>query len=397
MMRCACLLALLALIAPAVERPSTETTDQRIAKLERRLKWSPKDHAVRNELAGAFLQKMRETADGSYLDRASALVGLILADDPTNYEARRRLVEIQMQKHKFAEAAALAEALLKDRSDDSTLWGLLGDAQMERGDYERAADAYQIMVDLRPGLPSYARVSFYRFVTGDAAGAIEAMRQAVAVGGPPEYVAWCLSDLGNMLMKTGAVASADAEYKKALELVPGYHRALAGMGRVLASKGRNEEAARVFLDAQTRAPYPEYAAELVKLYRTLGRPDQARKQLRMLDVIDRLGKAAGETANRSLALALADLEHRPARALELALSELEVRRDVYTHDALAWALFRNGKTAEAAESIRNALALNTPEPSFHEHAATIFEALGDGAEARRHRARAAALSAARNP
>jgi Flp pilus assembly protein TadD len=112
----------------------------------------------------------------------------------------------------------------------------------------------------------------------------------------------------------------------------------------------------------------------------------------MLDLADKLSKASGEAANRSLALAFADLDHNPSRALELATAELEVRADVYTYDALAWALFRNGKYQEAASSIRKALSQNTPEPSFHEHAASIYEALNLATEARRQRERIATLN-----
>ena len=78
----------------------------------------------------------------------------------------------------------------------------------------------------------------------------------------------------------------------------------------------------------------------------------------------------------------------PARrtgALELARAELDVRQDVYTQDALAWALFRNGKVEEAAAAIEKALSQNSPEPAFHEHAAQIFEAMGRTGEAKLHR------------
>jgi Flp pilus assembly protein TadD len=138
-----------------------------------------------------------------------------------------------------------------------------------------------------------------------------------------------------------------------------------------------------FRRAQSQAPLPEYAAWLVKLHRRLGQQEFAKKQLAMLDVADALGKAAGEAANRNLALAYADLDYRTSRALELARAELAVRRDVYTYDALAWALFKNGKAAEASSVMEKALTQSTPEPSFHEHAALIFAAAGRTDEARR--------------
>jgi tetratricopeptide (TPR) repeat protein len=385
--------AMFAATVAAAQTRVPAPVDWQIVALERRLKQTPSDNALRGELAGAFLQKMRESADGSYLERASELVAAILKGDPADYAARRRKIEIEMHRHRFKQVVGLAEALARERSGDSTVWALMGDALMELGEYERAADAYQRTVDLKPGLAGYNRVAFYRFVTGDAEGAIQAMRQAIRVGAPaPENIAWCLADLGNILLKTGEIEAAEQEFRRALARFPGYHPALAGLARVFDAQGRTSEAIESLLQAQARAPFPEYTGMLARLYRKAGKADLANQQIALLDVADRLGQAAGERANRNLALAFADLRHRTERALELARAELEVRCDVYTYDALAWALFRAGKTAEAADAMRKALSHGTPEPSFHQHAAQIFEALGDEGEARKHRQRAAALN-----
>jgi len=360
----------------AAQRPhqKKQSTDERIAAIELRFKQSPGDAAVRDELTGGFLQKMRESADGSYLERAERLVDATLKSDPVNYAARGRRVEIAMQRHRFQEVIALAGTLAKERPEDSTVWGLLGDAFMERGEYDSAADAYQKMSDLRPSLASYNRVSFYRFVTGDAEGAIAIMRQAIRMGSPePENVAWCLADLGNMLLKSGAGGEAERAYRDSLTSFPGYHHALFGLARVLAARQQFDGAIDTALQAQAKAPFPEYAGLLAQLYRKIGKPDLANRQLALLDITDKLDRAAGESANRSLALAFSDLDYRTDRALELARAELTVRRDVYTYDALAWALFKNGRHAEAVEAIGKALSQNTPEPSFREHAARILK------------------------
>jgi tetratricopeptide (TPR) repeat protein len=369
------------------------TTDGSITSIEAGLRKDPKDAGLRNELAGAYLQKLRESGEGSYLERASRIVDDLLGSDPSNYEARRHRLAIEMQRHHFREALALANVLGRERPDDTVVWGLLGDAQLELGDYDAAERAYQKMVDLRPSMSSYSRAAFFRFVTGDAEGAIALMRQAIRMGSPAaENTAWCLADLGNMLFKTGAIDEAEKTYRESLAAYSGYHPAWAGIGRVLAARERYKEAVEAFHSAQTRVPLPEYAASLAKLHRLLGDAAQEKRQIAMLDLADTLDKAAGEAANRSLALALADLDHKPARALELATAELEVRRDVYTYDALAWALFKNGKNDEAAEAMRKALSQNTPEPAFHEHAARIYEALGLSSEARQQRERMAALN-----
>src|SRR2546423_6648864 len=72
--------------------------------------------------------------------------------------------------------------MIKTNPDDAWNWGTLGDALMELGQYDGAAEAYQKMVSLRPNQSSYNRASYYRWVMGDSTGAIAIMQQAVAAG-----------------------------------------------------------------------------------------------------------------------------------------------------------------------------------------------------------------------
>jgi hypothetical protein len=94
----------------------------------------------------------------------------------------------------------------------------------------------------------------------------------------------------------------------------------------------------------------------------------------MIDVIDRLGGARGESTNRNLALILADHHRNMAHGLELVQAEIGSRPDVYTWDALSWVLFRSGRIEEAKAASAKAMRFNTPEPKFHEHAEIIAAA-----------------------
>ena len=76
---------------------------------------------------------------------------------------------------------------------------------------------------------------------------------------------------------------------------------------------------------------------------------------------------------------------------------MRVRGDVYTYDALAWALYKNKRYEESAIAMEKALRLGTPEPSFHIHAGLIAAALGANADARKHLERAVALNAKLDP
>jgi tetratricopeptide (TPR) repeat protein len=277
--------------------------------------------------------------------------------------------------------------------DDAWNWGTLGDALMELGQYDGAADAYQKMVSLRPNQSSYNRASYYRWVMGDAEGAIAIMQRAIASGSSaPENTAWCLVDLGNLYLKTGRMVEAEEAYRSALRTFEGYYPAYAGLGRVQAAQNRYHEAIASLKRAQSAVPMPEYAAELADLYARTGKKAEVDRQLQLIDVIDKMARANNEKTNRNLALVFADQGRNLARALELAQAELQVRGDVYTYDALAWALYQNGKLAEAGDASRKALQFGTPEPAFYYHAGTIANALGNKAEAAQHLGRALALN-----
>ena len=57
------------------------------------------------------------------------------------------------------------------------------------------------------------------------------------------------------------------------------------------------------------------------------------------------------------------------------------RPDIYSEDALAWALYRQGKTQEAAQHMEQALKLGTLDAGLQYHAAIIFSAAGQGPRA----------------
>jgi len=113
---------------------------------------------LQNLLASAYIQKVRESTDFTYLDRASKIVDGVLSADAGNYEAMRLRSEIEMERHHFAQVREYSEALTKIASDDTWNWGTLGDSLMELGEYDQAGKAYQKMVALNSNQASYNRL-----------------------------------------------------------------------------------------------------------------------------------------------------------------------------------------------------------------------------------------------
>jgi tetratricopeptide (TPR) repeat protein len=375
------------------DRATQLNTDQQVTLYQKQVSAKPSDPHLQNLLASAYIQKVRESTDFTYLDRASKLIDGVLSADAGNYEAMRLRSEIEMERHHFAQVREYSEELTKIAPEDPWNWGTLGDSLMELGEYERASQAYQRMVALRPNQASYNRLAYHRFVTGNAREAIELMTLAAgSASWAPENTAWCLVELGNMYFKTGQIEAAEQAYKDALALFDGYHSANAGLGRVEAAQTKIDSAMTHYKRAQASVPLPDYAAALCALYERTGQSAEAKKQLDLIDVVYRLGQATGEKTNRNLALIYADRGEHLDRALELIREELKVRQDVYTYDALAWALYKNKQYSEAQQAMDRALKMDTPEPGFYYHAGMIALALGRKPDATKLLARALELN-----
>ena len=102
----------------------------------------------------------------------------------------------------------------------------------------------------------------------------------------------------------------------------------------------------------------------------------------MVECIGRLNEINKVLYNRELAYFYADHDIKPKEGLELALRELEYRRDMYAYDVVAWNLYRNGKFEEARTAIDQALRLGTQDAKLFFHAGMIYSSLGEKTKAK---------------
>ena len=369
------------------------TTDKRIALYEQWVAADPTSVSSRNLLAAAYIQKTRETTDYGYLDRASKIIDKVLSEKK-DYEALRLRNLVELNLHHFSKVAEYTREMTRAAPTDPQNWGSLGDALLEMGQYDAAREAFQKMLAIRPNLFSYNRMAFYRFVTGDVDGGIAMMKDAVSAGARyPENKAWCLVELGNMYFKTGQWPEAEHAYTDAIQAFPSLHTAYAGLGSVQAAQGKLPQAIESYKRAQSITPMVQYAGALHDLYAATGKKAEARQQSDMVDVVAKLEEASNMKANRTLALVYANQDRNLPHALELAQADFEVRQDVYTYDALAWALYKNKRYEEARRASDKALQLGAPEALFFYHSGMIADALGDRARARQQLEKALQLNA----
>jgi tetratricopeptide (TPR) repeat protein len=360
------------------------TTDQQITLYQSWVAKDPASISNRTLLAAAYIQKTRETTDFGYLDRASKILDGVLSGRQ-DYEALRLRNIVELTLHHFSKAAGHARAMIQRWPGDVRSWGTLGDALLEMGQYEAAGDAFAKMLELKPGLMSYNRMGFFRFITGNKDAGIELMKQAVdAAAKYPENKAWCLVELGNIYFKTGRWPEAEQAYTQAIAAFPSSHAAFAALGAVAAARGNLQEAIEKYQRAQSITPMVQYAGALFDLYTAVGKNAEAAQQADLVDLVAKLEGVANQKANRTISLIYANQSRNLARSLEFAQADFEVRQDVYTYDALAWALYKNQRFEEAFGASREALKLGAPEALFYYHAGMIANALGYTEAARKH-------------
>ncbi len=117
---------------------------------------------------------------------------------------------LALSRHDFRRGLALARRARAARPAALAAYPALVDALVELGRFGAAERALQRLVDAKPALAAYARVSYLRELHGDLDGAVAAMRRAIDAGGPtPESVAAVQSLLGGLELARGRPDAAE--------------------------------------------------------------------------------------------------------------------------------------------------------------------------------------------
>ena len=339
------------------------------------MKREPGNAAANALLGQAYLQRARESGDPGYYTKAEILFERALKTRPQSIDAMIGKASLLMARHDFREAKDVAMKALQMNPDVVATYGVLTDAQVELGEYDAAIQSLQAMVQKKPNLSSYSRVSYIRELNGDIDGAIVAMKMAIDSGAPnAENTAWCMVQLGNLYLNNHQVEQAAGAYELALSRFPGYAHAFAGLARVAEARGNLADAIEQYRRAMDRIPLAEFAMSLARVYMQAGMADEAKAQTDLVDAIQKLYEANGVSMDIEMAVFNADRGRNLEQALSVARAEWHSRKSVRVADAYAWTLYRAGRYAEAREMMPQALRLGTRDPLFLRHAEAIAQA-----------------------
>lgn len=340
-------------------------------------------------LAALFVNKARRSGDPGYYTQAEACANAMPEQRGAAHAGALIRGHVRHALHDFAAAETIARQLVEARGMFLD-HGLLGDVMLDCGRLDEAAQSYQRMIDLKPGLQSYARAAELRWRRGDVAACRELLATAVSAGSrrDPESLAWVLARRGALELQCNDAETALQFADEALAQVEGHPAALVVRGRAAAALGRTDDAVTALARAARLYPLPEHLWGHADVLHDAGRGAEA------VRVEAELRRSGEREDPRTLALWLATRGEAAVLAQRLAEQEFALRQDASTLDVLALARLRSGDLAGADAAMRRVLGAGAPEARFYLHAALIADATGDTGAVRQFVAEAQARAAA---
>ncbi|MFF5342691.1 tetratricopeptide repeat protein [Streptomyces althioticus] len=355
--------------------------DTAIRSLRAHVGEQPRDFGAWATLGLAQVERARTDGDPSRYARAEHALARSLTLRPGNDRALAGQAALAAARHDFAAALDHADrALERNPYSERALCSRI-DALVELGRYEEAAEAATVADRRRPGVPVFTRYAYVRELRGDVRTARRVLHHALDSASGPADVAYVATALGNLERGRGRYGIALRHYARALAADDAHLPALEGRARAQAGAGDRAGAITTLEQVVARSPLPGPLVALGELYEDRGERAKAREQYALVDAWTALARAGGVDVDLDTALAAAD-HGDTAEALRAARAEWDRRRTVHTADALAWALHRAGRSAEALPYARRATATGYRDAAFLHHRGMIEKATGHDRAAR---------------
>jgi tetratricopeptide (TPR) repeat protein len=154
----------------------------RVERLEAIVRENPRDVRQLQALGAAYVQSVATGGDVALYNDAEDVLARAEALAPGDPRTTVTQGYLALARHDFGLARELGlEGVVADPFDADAL-AVTVDAEVELGLYDDAAGHLQQLLDVRPGLAAYSRLSYLRELHGDVDGARQAFAQAEAAG-----------------------------------------------------------------------------------------------------------------------------------------------------------------------------------------------------------------------
>ncbi len=353
-----------------------------IAAAQRSLETNPKDFATWASLSIGYVQQAKVSGDPSFYGKADGAAQRSLAlNTSTNYLGYAALAAVRNGRHDFLGAKQAADRGIAINGYNSTLYGALGDALTQLGQYAKAAAAVDRMNQLLPGVPAFTRASYVFELRGDVPSARAALQRALKDATSPADVAFSEYYLGELeLHYAGGADKALTHYQAGLAASPTDPTLLAGKAKAEAALGQTALALADYAASVQALPAPQSVLEYAQLLDSLKDP-RAAAEYDLFRIEQRLYAASGVALDTESTLFEAD-HGSPAKALRFAALGWKTRPFVEMADAYAWALHVNKRDTEALAWSNKAFASGWKTSPALYHRGIIQKALGNTSASR---------------
>lgn len=307
-------------------------------------------------LASLFISEARVTGEhGHYYPAALKMTDLILsnktADQQFKFLALSTKAGVQLSLHDFSAALKTGKEALSINNRSAQIYGALVDANVELGNYKEAVSLADIMIQIKPDLRSYARISYLREIHGEVEAAIQAMKMAVASGVPGhDDTAWAMHTLGGIYERYGYKEEAKNTNLEILAMRPNYPFAVASLGEIAYETGAYDEAMKYTNEAIGIIPEVGFYTQKAKILQKEGKTTEFDAIMKEIWTMLEDDEKSGHNMNLEYASIYLDILAQNDKALTYAQTEYQKRpNNIDVNRMLAKIYKANGDEANAAK------------------------------------------------
>jgi predicted Zn-dependent protease len=347
------------------------------AVLAELLKSSPNDARV------LYMMSSAERSVGD--DKAAeATARKILSADPTSVAGLRALVAVLFDRFEYKQIVDAVTPLAKEPSrakgrefEGAAVLVQLGIAQQQLANWDGSIEAFNAARTLTPGDPELDAYLVQAYLTARRFDRAEAAAREALARDPDQPRMVRLR--AQALLKGGKTADANKLLEDGVARQPDSREFLVGLADLYADQKRTDDALRVL--EQARKAFGDDEAltmRVATVYESGGRLAEAEKEFRRLMSEDPLNA----DAMNSLSYMLADRGLRLDEAVDLAERALKIEPGNPAYlDTLGWALFKQGRTQEAAGPLAKAATVLTGNSVIQDHHGDVLAKSGKTVDA----------------
>ncbi len=374
-----------------------KTLKQEAAFWEKKGNEAPKDWLAWQHVAERRKSLARLTGSLEEYKKAEKALDIAFTRAPENVGPFVSRAGLNFSLHRFSEVDADLDAadrkIIKNNREIAHLLGVRGDLALQRGDLEGAAQLYDDSIENAKTLSTFARKAILKSKTGQLTQADALLEDALKAGisAGKLDIAWAHLQLGIIDLDNGRTDDALKHFQDADRVFSGWYLIEEHIAECHAIKGELDIAEKMYRDIIARTEKGEFMDALADVMAEKGNEAESKKWRQMAaqayekDITLYPSAAYGHALDHYLS-------EDPARALEFARKNVELRAGPEAKSALVQALIANQQYDEAQATVEEIEQTPWSTYDFHISAYCVATKLNKADRAAVHKEKATALN-----